>query len=340
MRIERIGLSEWEEVLPEKGFNVFHTAEALRLLERHSDTDLLLYGGYKGQEPIALLPLFIKREYGMKAVLSPPPGFGVRKIGPLLMPTSPKLGKQEKVNQEFTERVIDAVDGNSVRTLVFMSCGTRYQDPRPYQWANFDVDPAFTYRIPLDSANQDEVLATFSKSLRRDIDDAEDANVSVRVGSVEDARKVYTSTRDRFLEQDLKFPLPWEFVRDLIVGLDDRTRVYVAETEEGTFCGGVIVLYSNDTAYFWKGGARSEDLRFSVNGLLHWSVITDIITDPSYASIDQYDMYTANEKQIARYKSKFGGELVPYYRIKSDSLPMTVAMKGYRVVALGKGLLP
>lgn len=35
-----------------------------------------------------------------------PPGFGVPRLGPILLPASPKRPKQERVNPEFTESVL------------------------------------------------------------------------------------------------------------------------------------------------------------------------------------------------------------------------------------------
>lgn len=91
------------------------------------------------------------------------------------------------------------------------------------------------------------------------------------------------------------------------------------------------MLYSNDTAYFWKGGVRNSHQNISVNSMLHWRIISDLITDPSLESIRWYDLVTVNNERIVRYKSKFGGELVPYYQIKSIDFSMALSKKAYRV---------
>lgn len=336
MELEELSLSEWEETLPDDGFGVFHTPEALRVIDEHAAGELRLFGGFKGEQAIGLLPVFVRERSGFRLVLSPPTGFGIRELGPVLMPTSPKRRKQEKVNREFTRQVIEAVGADDPRTLFRMSCGTWYGDPRSYRWNGFRIEPVFTYRLDLESVAPDEVLNSFSKSLRREIRDGEDTDISIGVRGMDGARKVYEATQDRYAEQGKGLALSWGFMRDLLESLGDRARVYVAESADGEFLSGIVVLYSNDTAYFWKGGARRSHRNLSVNSLLHWRIINDVITDPPRESVHRYDFHTANNERLVRYKSKFGGELVPHYRVESTGMPMAVAKRAYRMVVFGE----
>lgn len=339
MRLEGLTFSEWADALPEEGFGVFHTPEALRVLDEHATGKLQLIGAFKGQQPVGLLPIFIREPPGAQVALSPPPGFGIRRMGPMLMSTSPKSRKQEKLNREFTEKVINVVGADSPLAFVYMSCEQGYSDPRPYHWNGFDVYPSFTYRLDLRSRTADEVLKSFSKSLRREIRKGEDTDISIRTQGTAGAQEVYRATQARFEEQGMSFPLTWEFTRDLLEALGERARVYIAESSDGEFLGGIIVLYSNDTAYFWKGGVKRSYQNISVNSLLHWEIITDIIEDPPRDSIDWYDLYTADNERITLYKSKFGGELTAHYKIESAGLPMTIAKKSYQMATTGKRIL-
>lgn len=339
MEVRELGPSEWGEALPKTGFGPFHTPEALRVLDAHMTGEMRLFGGFKGQQPIGLLPAFVRERAGVRTVLSPPPGLGIRGIGPVVTSTSPKQRKREGVNRSFTEKVLGAVDADDPRTLFRMECSPQYGDPRPYRWNGFDVEPSFTYRIDLESRTSEEVLNSFSKSLRREIRDGQEMDLSISRRGVTGARKVYESTRDRYEEQGIEFPLPWEFMRDLVDALDERARVYVAESADGEFLSGIVALYSNDAAHFWKGGTRRSYRNVSVNSLLHWRIISDVISDPPRPSVTQYDLYTANDERLSRYKSKFSGELAPYYGIESTGIPMTVAKKAYRMVTFGEDLL-
>lgn len=331
MHVEELDLSEWGELLPNEGFSVFHTPEALRTVDTHMTEEMQLLGGFKGEQPVGLCPLFVRDGPGFQIVLSPPMGCGIQRLGPILMPTSPKRGKREKLNRTFTKKILESVDSTRPVTLFRMSCSTRYTDPRPYEWNGFDVKPAFTYRLDLRSTTPEEILKSFSSSLRQEIRYGEETDVSIQTEETAGARRIYKAIQSRYMEQEKGFPLDWEFMRDLLESLGDRARVYTAESPDEGFLGGIIVLYSNDTAYFWKGGARSSHQNISVNSMLHWRIISDLITDSSLESIEWYDLVTANNERIVRYKSKFGGELVPYYQIESTGLPMALTKKAYRI---------
>ncbi|MFC4549522.1 MULTISPECIES: GNAT family N-acetyltransferase [Halorussus] len=360
MRVEQLELSEWESALPNDGFEVFHRPEALEVVDRHADAEMKLFGGFKGQQPIALLPVFVQRRSVGTAVTSPPPGLGIPRLGPILMPTSPKRRKQEKVNQEFTEsvleqvgtdldldarlaeagvespfaeKVLDTLDVDSRLTLFRMICNTDYADPRPYSWGgDLQVEPNFTYFLDLENRDAEEVRKSFSKSLRREIRDAEDLDVTIETEGLEGARDIYRATEQRYAEQDEPFTLSWSYVRDLFEALDNRARAYVARDENGEYLSGITTLYSNDAAYFWQGGAKCIYEGTAVNSLIHWRLIEDIIEEPPVESVTQYDLMGANTERLCRYKAKFGADLVPYYVVESPGAAMNVAKRAYQLV--------
>ena len=334
MRFERLDADEWESGLPSSGFEVFHTREALDVLDRHATGERLLVGGYRGEQLVGMIPLFVRRVAGLRVVSSPPPGMSIPGLGPLVMPTSPKRRKQEKVNREFTSGVLDAIEADDPRTLVRLIGHPAYPDPRPYRWEGFSVDPTFTYRLSVDDRSPDEVLKSFSRSLRREIGSAEESGVAVETSdageeTVAAAQEVYDDVAGRYAEQDEHFGPTWAYVRDLVTSLDERCRVYVAR-EDGVYQGGIIALYSNDAAYYWLGGARSGD-NSGVNSLLHWRLIEDLATNPPVESVSEYDLVGANTEHLCRYKAKFGADLVPYYTIESGGPAMTAAKGGYQI---------
>lgn len=332
MHIKTLTLSEWDDALPTTGFGWAHRPETLQVLDNYTTGELRLYGGFKGEQLIGLLPAVIRNELFAKAVISPPPGFGIPQMGPILMPTSPKQRKQEIVNREFTSAILDRVAAHDLLTLFGMSCSTEYADPRPYLWAGFDVETRFTYQLPLDATTPERLLQSFSREARRGIRDAEDAGVTVTVQGVDGARDIYSAHKARRNEQGDNYPVSWEYIRDLVATLGDRIRVYVAETSNGEFASGITVVYSNDTGYSLQGGTRTDRQSGSANELLHWRIIEDILTDPALASIDRYDLGNANIESLAHYKSKYSAEPVPHYLIKSGRL-MDLAQKAYELIA-------
>ena len=333
MNVERLDLTEWKKALPSDGFEVFHTPEALSVLEAHApdSCELWLLGGFNGQQAVALLPLFVQTSPVGTVIRSPLPSFDVPRLGPVLMPTSPKRRKQEKVNREFVRGVLDVTGADARYTLLYMQCNATYLDPRPFLWADFNVEMKFTYRLDC-TMSPDGVLETFSKSLRREIRNGRESDVTIGIEGLDGARAIYEATRARYEEQGNGFGKTWEYVRDVVDALGERCRVYVARTATGEYLSGVIVLYSNDAAYYWQGGARTTHDGMSVNSLLHWRIIEDIIEDPAIESVTQYDLMGGNMPRLNRYKSKFNAELVPYYVIESSGIGMAAAKRIYQTV--------
>ena len=334
MQLERLSLSEWEDALPDRGFEPFHAPEAIDVLDDHAAGDVVLFGAFKGDRPVALLPLFEQSNAVGRMLVSPPPGMSVSRLGPVLMPASPKRSKHEKLNREFTELVLEETDADARSTLFRVTGNTDYTDPRPYVWADFDVETLWTYRLDVGDRDPDALLKDASKSLRREIGDARELDISVEREGIDGARAVYEETRRRYAEQGRQLPVDWPYVRDLVEAMleTDRARVYVARDDE-RFLTGVTALYSNDAAYFWQGGTRSIHEGVAVNSLVHWTIVEDIAEDPPRDSVDTYDLLGANTERLCKYKAKFGSELTPYFRVESGGVEMAAAKKAYELVA-------
>ena len=332
MRVEQISLEDWGTELPKSGFEVFHLPGALSVVTDHLDAERRLYAAKKGQETVGLLPVFVEERRVGRAVLSPPPGLSIPRLGPVLMPNSPKLRKREQLNQALVEGVLEDVGASSSTTLVRLLSPLDYGDPRPLSWNGLDVDPKFTYVVDTDDASSlEELMKGFSKSLRNKMRRLPELDVSISDEGRSGAVRIHEDVAERYLEQDKTPPVHRRFVEDLVDSLDDRFRAYVARDDEGAYLGGIVVLYSNDLAYFWLGGARHSYDGISVNTLVHRQILDDILTDPAFESITGYDLVGANTERLCEYKAKFCGELTEYYVAESSGVGMTTAKTAYRM---------
>jgi hypothetical protein len=330
MELRELSLAAYERALPEEGHELFHRPAALSVLSEYAPaSELVLYGGFKGDQPVALLPVFVRDlPLGGRVVSSPVPGMHVPHMGPIAMPTSPKQRKRERVNRRFVEAVLEEVGVDS-RTLLYLLCSPAYDDPRPFEWADQSVGVSFTYDVPVDGADPETILRRFSKSRRREIRTAEEADVTVTVGDREDARSIFEQTSARFAEQDEHFGLGWPFVRDLYDALGEDARSYVARGPDGDFLSGILALRSGDAVSFWLGGVRADVENVSVNSLLHWRIVRDVAEDPALSGATRYDMVGAGEYRLSKYKSKFNPRLRRYYVVDSGGTKMDVARAAY-----------
>ncbi|MFD1647772.1 GNAT family N-acetyltransferase [Haloarchaeobius litoreus] len=332
MDIERVGLSEWGDALPDSGFEVFHLPGALRVLDDHTDGELQLFVGYNGSQAVAFFPAMVTDRTVGRTVTSPPPSMNVPKLGPLVSSPSPKRRKQEQTNKEFVRGVRDELDLDDSRTVFRFLCSPAYGDPRPYIWDDDAVSVSFTYRLDLADRSPDEALTAASKSLRRSVRDGRDLDVSVSVEGVEAARRVFDQTKERYEEQGRSFTLSWPYVKDLVTWLDERARVYVVRGPDDEFLSGIVALFSNDDALYWLGGTRADYDGTSVNALLHWRIVEDVAAGRPLDSLTGYDLMGADTERLSRYKSKFGADLVPYHVVESKGAPTAMAKRVYEYV--------
>jgi hypothetical protein len=335
MEIEQLTLAEWSDTLPKSGFEVFHEPEALDVLDDHMDAELQLYGAYKGQQVVGLLPVFVNERTVGRTVFSPGISLGVPRLGPIINPNSPKQRKWERINAELATGVIDALNINSRSTLFRMTCPLGYPDPRPYGWNEFNMEPEFTYVVDLENCTDiEDAMMGFSKSLRNEMRRYDELDLTIETEGVDSALRIYDDVVDQYEEYGDTAPMSRQFLRDFLTELDDdRWRVYVARTPDGTYKSGIITLFSNELAYYWQGGVTASYEHVSVNNLLQRVIIEDIVTDPALDSVTEYDLVGANTKRLCEYKGKFNGELRPYFVIESAGVEMTVAKSVYRTVS-------
>jgi len=337
MDVTRIGLEAWREALPATGYEVFHDPDALAVLDDHTDAEVQLYGAYKGEQAVGLLPVFVSERPIGRTVLSPPTSFSVPRLGPIISPNSPKRHKRERINQELAEAVIETLGLDTRTTLFRMSCPIGYTDPRPYAWQDLSVTPRFTYVIDLEDAPVESVVQRFSKSLRREMRKRDDLDLSIETEGIDAAMRVYEDVVAQYHAYDDPAPLSRAFLWDLLESLDDdRWRVYVARTPDGEYKSGVITLYGPDLAYFWQGGVTASYDGISVNSLLHYAILEDIGTDPELESVTGYDLVGANTERLCEYKAKFNSDLRQYYVVESSGLEMSVAKSAYQTFASSK----
>lgn len=327
MDVTEITYDEWTDHLPETGFDPFHTREALEVIDRYADGDVRLFVGKRGEQLIGLFPLFVRDEGPLTFVMSPPPGLAVPRLGPILMSTSPKQRKREKTNQRFTEAVLERIDASDPLTAFGMVSTPEYTDPRPYSWNGLSVDARFTYAIDLAERKADDVLNAFTSDLRSEIRKRDELDIDITIEGGNAARQVCADMKERHAEQGLSYSTPPSFSEDLVDSTDDRSRVYVARTPDGSYLSGITILYSTDEAIFWQGGAKANYQNVSVNSLLHWRIIEDILDDPELESVERYDLGNAGVERISDYKSKFDARLRPHYEVKSNL--MLLAKKAY-----------
>jgi len=316
----------WDDRIERSGAGtVFHRWDALEVVERHAGATLHPLVGYKGQEPVGLLPAYEISKGGVSTVFSPPPGMGLPSLGPVtLAPDDLKQRKRERRNRRFVTAALEwLADECSPKYERFVT-PVGYGDPRPFTWEGFDVSPRFTYQVDLRPGSE-AVMDSFKKSLRSDIRRSLDEDYDVRRGDRSDVAFVVERVRERYEAQGESYSLQTDYVTDLYDALaDDHAAVYVGHVD-GERVSGIVRPAFDGTMYYWQGGGK-PDLPLPMNDLIHWEMIQDAIAE----GIETYDLVGANTERICQYKAKFNPDLRPYYEVERGTRAMNLVSEVYR----------
>lgn len=306
----------------------FHRHEALEAIADASDTTLHLLGGFKGQEPVGLLPLFTERRGPLKFAYSPPTEVQVPYLGPLLLNADQlKQRKAEQWNARFVDSCLDWIDANLDPDYLDIRTTDRYPDARPFIWNDMDVEPAYTYVVDI-TPSADDLLKRFSSGVRKDIRDADEYDYTIEEGGEAVIRRVLEQLRQRHEGGDEEYEgVPPEFAVELYRALPDgQMRPYECRLE-GEYVGGGVTLESEDTAYHWRGGAKTR-LDFPVNELVDWHVMRRA----AERGKSRFDLVGAMKPRLCEYKAKFGPEPRVLYIARRRSRRMQMVSSVYNSV--------
>ncbi|RLM54039.1 GNAT family N-acetyltransferase [Halobellus sp. Atlit-31R] len=316
---------EWNALLDQTTkATPFHRRATLDVFATHTDTTLHPLVGYKGQEPVGLLPVFELQKGPVTAAFSPPPGRKISYLGPIfLSDSSAKQRRREKTHRRFVERAMEWLDEELAPRYVNIRTPPSYEDPRPFLWADFDPRPRYTYQVDLDRS-PDEILQAASSDLRSNVRNADDESYRITAAGSDGMHRVVEHAHERHAEQNVYYGVTTPFVRDLARALPDRMDSYVC-TVDGEFVGGTIVLFGDDTLYRWQSVV---DFAASVpaQDLLDWHVIRQGV-ERGYG---RYDLVGANDERLCEYKAKFAPDVATYYELERSGVAMTLAAEMYR----------
>ncbi len=303
----------------------FHRYEALEVLAEEVNAELLPMVGYKGQEPVGLLPMFSIFKGPVSAAFSPPPDLKISYLGPALLNYEKlKQRKAERRHDRFVEGCLDRLNEAVDPKFTLVRTGPWYEDPRPFTWNDFEVELAHTYVVDL-TVETDRLLNSFSSDARRNATNDPDANVEIKEGSRRTVRRIITQVTERHAKQGESYKLAPETVIDLYNTLPEGVlRPYVC-TIDGEFVGGVVTVEDDQTIYRWQGGAK-PDTGVPINDRLDWHIMNDAID----RGIEQYDLVGANNQRLCGYKAKFAPELRTYFSIQQSSHGLGVVSNLYK----------
>jgi len=316
---------EWNDLIDRTAdATPFHRLAALEVFAAHTGTSLHPLVGYKGQEPVGLLPVFEFRKGPLTAAFSPPPGRKISYLGPVFLAApNAKQRKRERTHRRFVESALAHVDETIGPRYVNVRTPPSYDDPRPFLWDGFDPTPRYTYHVDL-ARDPETILAAASSDLRSNVRKTSADDFEIKSGGRDGMRRVIRDARERHAEQDVAYGVSPDFVDDLAGAIPEQIESHVC-TVDGEFVGGTVVLVDEDAVYRWQSVVDFE-APVPAQDLLDWHVIERGIEQDR----ERYDLVGANDPRLCEYKAKFAPDVATYYELERSGVGMDLVAEAYR----------
>jgi hypothetical protein len=295
---------------------LFHTWKWLKIMERHNFIKNFS-GTYHGQ----LYPLFVKMENKITGLIpiflyktpfltmACSPAFGVENayLGPILNDKlTLRSHRRQVIFYEFHNAMDNYLKNKLKVNYISIHSSPGLSDPRPYIWSDYTVVPDFTYFINL-KAGRDSVWDGFSRTLKQDIKKVEKKGIHVEIGSKKDVEFIY-----ELLKKRGRIPSNKEYILDIFDNFShDNLIVFIAKYNNEPLSGVITICYKNKIG-FWVGTPKFSYDGTNPNTLVYWETMKWAIDN----GFENFEIIGASDLSYFMFKSKFNGELVPYYTTK------------------------
>ena len=288
--------------------SVFHRWQMLRIMERHSGYRLLPYGVCRGEELIALFPVFLQKEPGLRQRL---------RAAPAVLCALPRPGDERRLAAGKAQHARELpADGRprgdaEIRKLspsyVRIQLPPGHFDIRPFKWHHYVEETNFTYFLDIDRPLE-QILGGFDRNARRFIREAEALGLEVRRSH--DAGTFCRIMRTRYAEMGLTFPILGErYLEEMLEAFPDNLRMYFLYRGDEIVSLIVVIVYHGRMTY-WMGNAKTgSDL--AGNEYLIWESIKRAREE----GCTQFEIQGAGDQRLWRFKSKFNPRLEVCYAL-------------------------
>lgn len=303
--------SIWDDFVDRSPYGtLFHKWGFLKTIEKHTGYTLLPYGMYSDDKLICIFPAFLRANYGLNVVLSPPPRTGVPYMGFALGSDHDELtqnGKEVRL-REIVKLITEKLEEISPAYVSFQLTPF-LDDIREFKWNDYSVDPLFTYYLPTD-ALLDDIFSGFSRSTRNLLNKIRKNKFNMEMKESNDIALFSDMLSKRYEEQGIRFPITnMDYLTDLLRLYPDNIKLYYVYDENGNIIGSSIVIIFKDKVISWLGTPK-PDVDLPVNELLFWELVK-IAKETGR----MFEIGGADTQRLCSFKSRFNPSLETNYRV-------------------------
>jgi len=302
---------EWDDFVDNSPYGTFfHKWDFLKTIEKHTGHTLLPYGAYQKDRLVCIFPAFLKNNYGLRVVLSPPPSTGVPYMGFVMGSDYDGLTQsgKEVLLKETTTGIIGKLEEFSP---IYISAQLipAFNDVREFKWKGYSIEPLFTYSLPTDSS-LDEIFKGFSRSTKHIIKGIKSNKYDIKMIESNELIPFCDLLSKRYDEQHIRFPIvSREYLADLLRLYPDNIKLYYVYDGNGSIIGANMAVIYKDKVISWLGTPKPE-VDLPVNELLFWEFVKKA-KDSNRA----FEIGGADTQRLCAFKSRFNPSLETSYRV-------------------------
>ncbi len=326
-------LPEWDAfVAASPHGTLFHRLPWLYAMARESRSELVPLVLRAAQGWAGVLPVFLRSQFGMRALFSPPPGCAVPALGPVV-----RFGKERRRGMDsLVNAAVGAFDAWVAEqriTHASVALQRGFGDVRPFVWRGFSATTHYEYVVPV-TGSEEEIFARFESETRTKVRRAQKhEGLEVRDGGLHEVLELRRMVQERYAAQGLRWNLSEAYVRDVFEAFAPAELGVKVAVSEGEIVTGMVTLYYGGAAQDWIGGFAPAKPLSGVNELLHWA----LVREARQRGATGYDLGGANTEHLALTKSKYNPDLLPYYHVEKAS-PAARTVKHVLTTRVGRAL--
>ncbi|KQC03728.1 MAG: hypothetical protein APR53_04640 [Methanoculleus sp. SDB] len=317
--------NEWDAIVRANSHaSPFHLWEWMHVDAAWSGAQLYPLIVSVGTTIVGLYPVFIMNRWTFLCGFSPPPGTATLYLGPVIADYE---GLKQKKRESRYIGVQNAVDHFLFTQMhchfVRLFSPPGLEDARPYQWAGYNVDPHYTYRLDL-SSGEKAVWQRIDRRTRDSINRAVRNGVVVTEGGYNQFEEIVRSVRKSLIRQGTVRVTDEGYYRDLYAAFSSgMIRIFSAEYQ-GEQIGGMIALHFGGRLYQWIGLQKSDFKSISPNDLVSWEAIRWACRK-GCSTIEIMD--GGDNQRLRFFKSKYNPDLHIWFSAVRYSSPVYQIIK-------------
>jgi hypothetical protein len=306
--------AQWDTLLARASYKtIFHTWKWLKIVEKHTGTKLYPLIGFKGTDPIGILPIFYQKKGFFKLVFSPPSRTALVYLGPLIIDyESMKQGKRESTLFEFLKAVDKFIFSELKGNYIRINSAPGLIDSRPFKWNGYKVRTSYTLAFDL-TRSLDSIWEGFSKTLREEINRSIKKEISIELGSIEDLDFIYDLLTKRLEERGIRlnseestFHPTKPYLHDIASSFfPQNLKVFIVKYK-GEKVGGLVVLFYGNKSTSLIGAPKIDIKGAYPNSVLQWEIIK-WAKENGFRSFESLD--SGYSQKLSTYKTQFNPTL-------------------------------